>query len=43
MKDFKYNRGLVLIIMVGLIASLMISFARHGVEENNRQIELATN
>ena len=37
MKDFKYNRGLVLIIMVGLIASLMISFARHGVEENNRQ------
>ncbi len=43
MKDFKYNRGLVLIIMVGLIASLMISFARHGVEENNRQIDLATN
>ncbi|MBR1695893.1 MAG: hypothetical protein IJ709_10925, partial [Selenomonas sp.] len=43
MKDSKYNRGLVLIIMVGLIASLMISFARHGVEENNRQIDLATN
>ena len=43
MKDFKYNRGLVLVIIVGLIAALMISFARHDVEEANRQIDLATN
>ena len=43
MKDFKYNRGLVLVIIVGLIAAIMISLARHGVEENNRQIDLATN
>ena len=43
MKDFKYNRGLVLIIVAGLFAAILISFARHGVEENNRQIDLATN
>ena len=43
MKDFKYNRGLVLVIIVGLIAAIMISFARHDVEEANRQIDLATN
>ena len=43
MKDFKYNRGLVLVIIVGLIAAIMVSFARHDVEEANRQIDLATN
>ena len=43
MKDFKYNRGLVLVIIVGLAAAIMISLARHGVEEDNRQVDLATN
>ncbi len=43
MKDFKYNRGLVFVIVIGLIAALIIGFARHRVEEDNRQIDLATN
>ncbi|SDP16791.1 DUF5693 family protein [Selenomonas ruminantium] len=41
MKDFSYNRGLVLVIIVGLIAALTIGFARHGVEQNNRQVDMA--
>ncbi|MCR5756474.1 MAG: DUF5693 family protein [Selenomonas sp.] len=43
MKDFKYNRGLVLVIIIGLVAAIMISLARYRVEENNRQVDLATN
>ncbi len=41
MKDFSYNRGLVLVIIIGLIAALTIGFARHGVEQNNRQVDMA--
>ena len=41
MKDFSYNRGLVLVIIIGLVAALTIGFARHGVEENNRQVDMA--
>ena len=43
MKDFKYNRGLVLFIVIGLIAALIIGVARHRVEEGNRQVDMAIN
>lgn len=41
MKGFKYNRILVLVIIVGLLAALAISFQRHAVERANRQVDLA--
>lgn len=41
MKKFSYNKMLIAIIFVGLIASLFISFQRHLVEEANSQIEMA--
>lgn len=41
MKEFKYNRWLLVLIAVGLAAALSVVFARHRVEENNRTVELA--
>ena len=41
MKVFKYNRWLVLVIVIGLLAALAISFQRNVVERANRQVDLA--
>ncbi|MFV0635537.1 DUF5693 family protein [Mitsuokella sp.] len=41
MKGFKYNRFLVLVIIVGLLAAVAIGFQRHAVERANRQVDLA--
>ena len=41
MKVFKYNRWLVLVIVIGLLAALAISFLRNAVERANRQVDLA--
>ena len=41
MKGFKYNRWLVLVIVIGLLAALVIGFQRHAVERANRQVDLA--
>ncbi len=41
MKGFKYNRVLVLVIIIGLLAAIAISFQRHAVERANRQVDLA--
>ena len=41
MKGFKYNRWLVLVIVIGLLAALAIGFQRHAVERANRQVDLA--
>ena len=40
MKHFKYNRMLILLIMIGLVAALTIVWQRHNVEENNSKVEL---
>jgi uncharacterized membrane protein YqhA len=41
MKVFKYNRWLILPIVIGLVAALAIGFQRHGVEQQNRQVDMA--
>ena len=41
MKVFKYNRWLILVIIIGLAAALAISFQRHAVEQANRQVDMA--
>ena len=41
MQKFKYNPLLLGIIIVGLVASLIISGQRHAVEEANRQVDMA--
>ena len=41
MKGFKYNRWLVLVIVIGLLAALVIGFQRHAVERAIRQVDLA--
>lgn len=41
MKNFKYDRWLVLLIVVGLLAALTVDLARYEVEENNKTVELA--
>ena len=41
MKVFKYNRWLILVIVIGLAAALAISFQRHAVEQANRQVDMA--
>ena len=41
MKEFSYNRLLIGIMLIGLLAALVINFERHRVEEVNRQIDLA--
>ena len=40
MKHFKYNKMLILLIMIGLVAALTIVWQRHKVEENNTKVEL---
>ncbi|WP_312198968.1 DUF5693 family protein [Anaerospora hongkongensis] len=40
MADFKYNRVLLAMMLVGLIAALMINWQRHTVEENSSRVEL---
>lgn len=41
MKVFNYNRCFMLLIAIGLVAGLIISFQRYYVEQNNKTIELA--
>ena len=41
MKDFKYNRILMIIILIGFVASMAINMERHRVEEANNTVELA--
>lgn len=41
MKDWQYNKILLLFIALGLLASLVIGFQRHAVEEQSRQVDLA--
>ncbi|MDD6383527.1 MAG: DUF5693 family protein [Selenomonadaceae bacterium] len=41
MKDFKYNRWLIAVIVIGLLAALAIGFQRHAVEQANRQVDMA--
>lgn len=40
MADFKYNRVLLAMMLIGLIAALMINWQRHMVEENSSRVEL---
>lgn len=40
MKQFNYNRMLLICILIGLMASLTIVWQRHNVEENNTKVEL---
>ena len=41
MKDFRYNRFLILVIAFGLIAALLIGIERHHVERASQQVDLA--
>ena len=41
MKDFKYNRILMIIILIGFVASMAINLERHRVEEADNTVELA--
>ncbi len=41
MKVFNYNRWLILFVAIGLMAALAISFQRYGVEQQNRQVDMA--
>lgn len=41
MKVFNYNRWLILFVVIGLMAALAISFQRYGVEQQNRQVDMA--
>ena len=40
MKQFKYNKFLILLIVIGMLASLVIDVERHQVEQQNRSVEL---
>lgn len=40
MTHFKYNRILVALIVVGLLAALTVGWQRHQVEEHNKTVEL---
>lgn len=40
MKQFFYNKFLILLIAIGLVASLVINFQRHQVEVANNSVEL---
>ena len=40
MKQFKYNKFLILLIVIGLLAALVIDVERHQVEQQNKSIEL---
>ena len=41
MKQFRYNKLLIVVIVIGLVAALTISFQRHAVETANRQVDMA--
>ena len=41
MKQFQYNKVLITVIFVGLIAALLIDVARWREEEVNKQVDLA--
>lgn len=41
MKNFKYNRWLVVFIIVGLAAALFVDLDRHKIEQKNMTIEMA--
>lgn len=41
MKEFSYNKVLIILILIGFAASMMINMERHRVEEANNSIELA--
>lgn len=41
LKVFNYNRWFILLIAIGLVAGLVISFQRHRVENDNMTVELA--
>jgi len=38
--DFRYNRVLLVLILAGLLASMIIGWQRHAVEENNSRVEM---
>lgn len=40
MADFKYNRVLIALILVGLLAAFTIAWQRHTVEQNTSRVEL---
>lgn len=41
MKKFKYNRWLICIIIIGLLAALAIDVQRHNVEKQNMTVDMA--
>lgn len=41
MKEFSYNRWLILAMIIGFLAAMVINLERHEVEEQNKQIDLA--
>lgn len=41
MKEFSYNKILIILILIGFAASMMINMERHRIEEANNSIELA--
>ena len=41
MKEFRYNRLLCLVILIGLAASLFINFSRHRAEQRNMTVDFA--
>lgn len=41
MKDFQYNRFLILVIVIGLIAAFFIGVERHHIERASQQVDLA--
>ena len=41
MQRFKYNKFLIGMIIIGLVAALVISWQRHQVEQANRQVDMA--
>ena len=41
MKDFKYNKFLILFIFVGLVAAMAINMQRYQVEQQNATVDLA--
>ena len=41
MKVFKYNKLLIVFILIGLVAALFVDVQRNGVEKQNTQVDLA--
>lgn len=40
MTNFKYNRWLLVLIVIGLLSALVVSWQRHKVEEKNMSVEM---